>query len=252
MRRRPGIVAAVLGVLVAGSIAWSALAADGTLLAPVVIGWLVVGGVALAWWLDEKRHERLAQWAAARGWAYQRQDQSLVSTWSGEPFGEGHSRRATEVLRGAVDGHGVVSFTYRWTVGSGKEKTTHTRHVVALGLPTALPTLELTPEWLGTRVLRAFGGQDIQFESEDFNRAWRVRARNLKFAHDVVHPRLMARLLLPDAQGTSLRVEGATVLTWMSGRTDPARIDAALTLLRAVSGAVPQHVWEDMGRPTPR
>lgn len=252
MRRRPGIAAAVLGVLVVGSIAWSALAADGTLLAPVVIGWLVVGGVALAWWLDEKRHERLAQWAAARGWSYQRQDQSLVSTWSGEPFGEGHGRRATEVLRGAVDGHGVVSFTYRWTVGSGKEKTTHTRQVVALGLPTALPTLELTPEWLGTRVLRAFGGQDIQFESEDFNRAWRVRARDLKFAHDVVNPRLMARLLLSDARGESLRIEGATVLTWMPGRTDPARVDAALTLLRAVSAAVPQHVWEDMGRPTPR
>ena len=252
MRRRPGIAAAVLGVLVVGSIAWSALAADGTLLAPVVVGWLVVGGVALAWWLDEKRHERLAQWAAARGWSYQRQDQSLVSTWSGEPFGEGHSRRATEVLRGAVDGHGVVSFTYRWTVGSGKEKTTHTRQVVALGLPTALPTLELTPEWLGTRVLRAFGGQDIQFESEDFNRAWRVRARNLKFAHDVVNPRLMARLLLPDAQGTSLRIEGATVLTWMPGRTDVERVDAALTLLQVVSAAVPQYVWEDRGHSTPR
>lgn len=252
MRRRPSVAALVVGALVVGTLVASGLAADGAFLLPTVVLWLVLGGFLLAFWVGEKRHERLQAWGAARGWAYRRQDQSLRSRWTGPPFGEGSNRQATEVLRGVVDGRAAVSFTYRWTVGTGKQKTTHTRQVVALDLPTALPGLQLTPEWLGSRMARALGAQDIQFESEEFNRAWRVQARNLKFAHDVVHPRLMARLLQDDARRANLRIEGPTVLTWLPNRTDVDRIDPALTLLRALADAVPQHVWEDMGLPTAR
>jgi hypothetical protein len=193
------------------------------------------------------RAKRLRAWAAAAGWTFVGADPSFVDRWRGAPFGVGHTRRATEVMVGRYGERPVVSFTYSYRTGGGKNQSTVTYHVLAMALPAYLPTLELTPEGLGAKVAKAFGGQDIQFESEDFNRAWRVEARDLKFAHDVVHPRLMERLLRPDARGVSIRIEGTDVLTWASGATDVTAIAPRLAVLAAVVDAVPRHVWQDHG-----
>ena len=209
------------------------------LLAPVVI----VGG----FWFQLRRNKRIQTWARASGWTYVGTDPSLENRWQGEPFGTGHSRRTSEVLVGRWGGRPAVSFTYTYRTGSDKDESTFTYHVIALPLPAYLSTLELTPENLGTRLAKAFGGQDIQFESEDFNRAWRVRSPNPKFAHAVVHPRLMERLLRPDARGVCLRISGTDVLTWTVGSTDLDKISARLGLMTAVIESVPRYVWQDHG-----
>ena len=120
-------------------------------------------------------------------------------------------------------------------------------HVVAVPLPAYLPTLELTAEGVGAKLAKAFGGQDIEFESEDFNRAWRVEAGDAKFAHDVVHPRLMERLLRADARGVSLRVEGTDLLSWSSGSQQLDAIAGRLQVMCALVDAIPRFVWQDHG-----
>lgn len=219
------------------------------LLVPVV----VVGG----FWFQYRRTKRIKAWATASGWTYVGTDPTLVDRWRGEPFGIGHSRHASEVMVGRWGGRPAISFVYSYRTGSGKNETTYTFHVLALPLPAFLPTLELTPEDLGTRLARAFGGQDIQFESDDFNRAWRVECRDLKFAHDIVHPRLMERLLRPDARGAHLRVGGTDIVTWATGSTSTDRIAPRLSLMTAVVESVPRYVWQDHGydpgpEPVPR
>jgi len=237
---------------------------DGSALSILVtcLVWLVpVAVVVGVVWYQRKRDAALRAWAAATGWTYVGRDPSLVCRWRGQPFNVGHSRYAREVLVGRFGGREAVSFTYVYRTGGGKNQATYTFHVVAMRLPTYLPTLELTPEGIGARISKALGGQDIQFESDDFNRAWRVQARDLKFAHDVVHPRLMERLLRPDARGVPLRIEGMDVLTWTSGATRLEAIGPRLSLLGAVVDAVPRYVWLDHGydpgpqvpaRPAPR
>lgn len=213
-----------------------------------VLPWLLVPLVVVgAFWFPYRRNKRIKAWAAASGWTYVGTDPTLVDRWQGEPFGTGHSRHASEVMVGRWGGRPAISFVYSYRTGSGKNETTYTFHVLALPLPAFLPTLELTPENLGTRLARAFGGQDIQFESDDFNRAWRVECRDLKFAHDVVHPRLMERLLRPDARGAQLRIGGTDILTWSSGSTVTERIAPRLSLMAAVIEAVPRYVWQDHG-----
>lgn len=199
----------------------------------------------------ERRHREHAAWAEPRGWVHTREDAGLVDRWRGQPFGEGSARRATEVLRGTLDGFGATSFTYCWTTGTGESAQVHRRHVVAIDLPAALPLLELTPEGVSSRIARAFGGQDITFESDAFNRAWRVQAADLRFAHDVLHPRVMERLLLPDVSCTSLRIDGSSLLCWDEGTTDLVRLERRLVLLVALVRAVPRHVWQDRGCAVP-
>lgn len=214
-----------------------------------VVVWLLLIPLAIggAIWFQAQRAKRLRAWAASAGWTYVGADPSLVARWRGEPFGRGHSQRATEVMTGRFQGRPALSFAYSYTTGSGKDRHTYTFHVVAVALPAYLPTLELTPDGLGAKLAKTFGGQDIQFESEDFNRAWRIEARDLKFAHDVVHPRLMERLLRPDARGTSLRIEGSDAVSWTQGSTRTETLAARLSVLCALVDAVPRFVWLDHG-----
>ena len=203
--------------------------------------------IVLALYFQHQRVKAIQAWAARTGWTYLGSDPSLVRRWSGQPFNAGHARHASELVTGPFGGRPALSFSYRYKTGSGKNESTHTFHVVAVALPTFLPTLELTPEGFGAKLAKTFGGQDIQFESEDFNRAWRIKAGDGKFAHDVVHPRLMERLLRTDARGMSMRIEGTDLLCWSSGAQQLEAIAGRLQVLCAVVDAIPRYVWQDHG-----
>jgi len=202
--------------------------------------------IGLAIWSQYRRHQRLLAWAASVGWTYVGTDPSLADRWHSQPFGVGHGRRVSELMTGRFEGRSVMSFGYRYSTSSGKSESTYTFHVVSMALPAYLPNLELTPEGLGARIARTFGGQDIQFESEDFNRAWRVRAGDIKFAHDVLHPRLMERLLRGDV-GFSVRIEGTDILSWTAGSPRLDDIAGRMRVMHAVIDAIPRYVWLDHG-----
>src|SRR4051812_46398949 len=110
---------------------------DGLFGVLVVLGLIATAGlVVVALWVQRKRHERFLAWALRNRWTYKESDPALVERWLGQPFGQGSARRATEVLHGTFGSRPAVSFTYRWTTGSGKSQTVHIEHVVGLGLPT--------------------------------------------------------------------------------------------------------------------
>lgn len=203
--------------------------------------------LGFAFWAQRRRVKALQQWALATGWTYVGTDPSLVTRWQNQPFGIGRSRRTSELVRGTFGGRPAQSFVYRYTTGSGKNQSTVASHVLSMALPAYLPTLQLTPDGLGARLAKTFGGQDLRFESEDFNAVWRVEAPMAKFAYDVVHPRLMERLLRADATGMSLRVEGTDILCWSHGTTDLDAIAGRLQVLAAVVEAVPRFVWLEHG-----
>ncbi|WP_421735052.1 hypothetical protein [Cellulomonas sp.] len=213
----------------------------------LLIGVAVVAVVILGLWAQRKRHERFRQWAAVSGWTYQESDRSLVGLSRDQPFGVGSSRTATEVLRGTFESRPALSFTYSWTTGSGKNRSTHRAHVVAVALPTYLPTVEVTPEGLGAKLVKMMGARDLQFESEAFNQAYRVAASDERVGHAILHPRLMERLLRSDALGNAWRIDGTWILSWENGSTDLDRLASRLGLLSAVVRSVPRHVWLDHG-----
>lgn len=213
----------------------------------VLVAVLFLGVVVALFWAEKKRVERLRLWAARNGWTYEGRDRSLVDLSRNQPFGVGSSRNATDVLRGTYEGRPALTFTYSFTTGSGKSKSTHQRHIVALALPTYLPTVEVTPEGIGAKLAKIVGARDLQLESEAFNQAYRVAASDDRMGHAIVHPRLMERLLRSDALGTPWRIDGTWILTWELGKVDLARLAPRLGLLSAVVRSVPRHVWLDHG-----
>src|SRR5690625_4507189 len=211
----------------------------------VVVIALVVA--ALAYLYNRKRQEALRAYAEERGWQYRPQDPALVRRWPGPPFGVGSSRRASEVLTGTFHGHQAVSFNYQYTTGSGKNRTTTHFHVVGLHLPAPLPWLRLSPEHFGTRIGKFFGMQDLEFESHAFNDTWRVQGPEGQFPYDFIHPRMMERLMQPDAVGQRITVEGQDIYLHAQGRQQVERIDAYLNLLLGVVQQIPRHLWLRVG-----
>lgn len=244
--RTTRVLAAALALPIGLVMASRHLDVSPLLLYPVVL-LLVAAGAVGSWWYARKRGEELRRFVATIGWSHVGSDPSLASRWRGAPFGRGHSPRVSEVIAGSYGGRSAVSFAYRFTTGSGKERQTHQFHVVAMAMPAWLPSVQLTPQGLGARIATAFGGEDLTFESDEFNRRWRVEARDPRFAHDVLHPRTLERLIRPDASGLSLRIEGSDVLSWTPGLPDVETLAARLGVMRALVDGVPRHVWLDHG-----
>ena len=211
---------------------------------------LVVAAAVYSYLAAKKRREEFAQFALGRGWIYRASDDSWAQHWGGTPFGQGDHRRAANVLTGDWQDRQFAAFDYSYqthtTDGKGhRSTTTHRFGICAVRMPGPLPRLEVTHENLLDRVGHAFGLQDIELESEEFNRRFRVTCSEAKFASDVLHPRLMEYLV---AHGTvAWRMEGTDLLCWDSGQHRPAEVLERLSLLDGILDAVPSFVWHDHG-----
>jgi hypothetical protein len=201
-----------------------------------------------SWKQDQKRREQLMVWCASSGYTFTVEDHRWVDRWSGEPFGQGDHRQARNVVTGRIGDQAFAAFDYSYethsTDSKGNRTTTTHRYVVAsLQLSTALPRLQVTPEGLFGPIGNALGLDDIELESEDFNRRFRVHAQDRKFACDVLNPRTMEALL--HAPEASWRIEGVDILTWSTGRLLPASLAPMTATLDLVLTGIPSFVWKD-------
>lgn len=175
---------------------------------------------------ERRRVKALAEWADMNGWepGETETDAALPNRWPGGPFLQGRPQPATDVLYGTVSGYRIISFTHTYRTGKQDARVSRLKraHVVILDEEPAEPRLELTPELFKDKVQKLFGGQDVQLGNPAFDDAWRVRASDDVFARRVLDPRFMSILMLPDYQGTNIRVDGPAVMLWSNG---PSRAD---------------------------
>ncbi len=202
----------------------------------------------LAYQRDKKRRAMLQAFGLSNGWTYTAQDDSWCQRFVGAPFDQGDNRRATNILTGPYAGSTMVAFDYRFQTHSTDSKgnrttSTHRYGVCALALRAPLPGLELTPESALTRIAGHLGLDDLELESEDFNRRYRVKARDPKFAYDVLHPRTMAALLARPA--LHLRLLDVDALCWGNGRIEPVALLERLSTMQLVIAGIPAFVWSD-------
>jgi len=200
--------------------------------------------------LEHRRVSELRAECLRRGWTYRAEDLSLVDRWTAGPFGTGQTRRARHVVSGRNGDRAFLAFEYSYkrSSGSGDQRrtTTYRFTVCTLGLPVPLPMLRVDPEGWVSRFTDAVGIMDqVDVESEAFNRAFAVRATDRKFAYDVLHPRHLELLLAGDRMGWW--IEGTEILSSAERRLDLGRVDGTLTGLARVVDQIPGFVWRDRG-----
>jgi hypothetical protein len=88
--------------------------------------------------------------------------------------------------------------------------------------------------------------QTIELESEWFNQSYRVLADDPRFAHAVVHPRMM-ELLLQRGE-VPWRIDGADLIGWAEGPLEMGNVLRRIAVLSEVAGLIPPFVFTDYGR----
>ena len=215
-----------------------------------VIAVVVIGALLYFQYLAHKKKvAEFTAYANQRGWQYVEKDNSLVDRFDGQPFGIGHGRRAQHVLRGRHRDRDALAFEYKYeeTTGSGDDRKTETYHftVVALATPAPRPKLEITREGLGRKLLGFVGIRDLQLESEEFNKAFYIKAEDDKFAYDILHPRMMEWMLADQrARTIPFRFERADLLVWQSGQVKLSTVDSLLEYVCDIMDRTPSFVWK--------
>jgi hypothetical protein len=207
---------------------------------------------------ERMRSEALRSLAADHGWTYAERDDAWCEAFDGLPFGTGHNRQARNVVTGSHRGRSLVLFDYVYYTtetdrdAQGNTRTREVPHahaVVGIGVGADVPRLSVAPEGFFGRAIGKLLGNDIELESEEFNRAFRVRSDDRRFAYDVLHPRLMEYLLT--VRETSWRTTNATLVTTSPGRHRPEDVEARIAVLDRILESVPDFVRRQYGMPVP-
>lgn len=220
---------------------------------PVLPWWLVITAVILfasggVFWLVDRvfasRHRReFTEFAALHGWEYVPSTREYSARFASFPFATGTRQRQEHVLRGMLNGVQCVTFTHHFEIRDDNNRGADQAFQVSLvEIPVVLPRLEVVPEGVAAKFSKALGGRDLDVESHEFNRRWRVLCRDARYAHAVLDPRMVERLLEPDALELAIRIDGGAVLAWQAGRVGTGDLARRLGVLTAVARRIPAHV----------
>lgn len=225
----------------------------------VVTAWIVMAiaviavvsiAFVFAFSANKRRRKAMARQGARMGFAHGQGDPRLKARFEslGDPFDRGFGRQLQNILTGTWNGRPAVSFDYSYMTRSGGENShtqTHYLSVVCLHSGLSAPSLSVLPEGPLARAMGKLVGDDIQLESEDFNRAFRVTSENRRFAIDVLHPRTMQFLLAHGRRG--FRFLDGQAIHVIRGRLDPLAVPGVMGYLAAILDQIPDHVRRSLG-----
>jgi hypothetical protein len=204
----------------------------------------VVG--AVAWWRRhgrEARQRRLMRLCRRAGLDFAPLDPFPDTTWVAHPRFAHPEQRAENVVwdREADDGTRVFDLWYEQATGVEGTRAARRRATCAVvPSPCSGPRLTVVPR--GVEDVGGVLGEDLDLELEAFNRRFRVRCRDRRFAFAFLDQRMMQALLaLPD--GVLLDAYDGTLVLW-APHLPPERVLLLFEAARAVRRHVPRVVSE--------
>jgi hypothetical protein len=249
------VAAAAAGLVVVVLPMLGVLPGDGALW-----GWMLAGVAALvvgSMWVvslirASSRQRELADFADRIGWTFAERSLTVASGLTSYPFGTGVDREDVDVVTGVFQGRQCAHFTRRFaqkrrgTSASEDVTVTQEFRISSVELGADYPTIDILPEDVVALAAKLVGGMDVDFESAEFNRRWRVKGGDARYVHDMITPRVMDRLVQDDARGMALRIEGRHLMTWRAGRTGTEDLATTFSVLTSVAAVLPPHVEREL------
>lgn len=207
---------------------------------------VVVVFVATAHYFKAKRREAFRAFALRQGLQYAERDHFDLLGWPFNLFRRGDGRGIENVLWGTWRDTPMHAFDYWYytetTDSKGRRSRSYRRYSCALvEVPASFPHLELAREGLLTRLADHIGLEDIEFESPEFNRRYNVKAKERKFAYELLDARML-RWLVDFDQGLSFEVMGNRVLAY-GPRAKPSGLLALIGTAVKFQTHIPRVAW---------
>lgn len=206
---------------------------------------LVLVAVAAGIWYSivakRRRIQELTAVATRLGLQFSEDDPFGLTELPFALFRAGQGRGCENVMWGNAAGMPLRLFDFWYyeetTNDKGQRSRTYHRFSCALTeIGAACPHLTVERESLLTRLADHLGFHDIEFESEEFNRAYQIKGPDRKFAYALVDARMMAWLL--GQRRARFEVDRALVLCATS-RLKPAELPALSDTLREFRDHIP-------------
>lgn len=216
----------------------------------VVLALILAAVVAwISYSLKQQRIKDLASAAARLGLEFSHEDPFALPDRPFALFAKGDGRGAENVMWGVRDGHEVIAADYWYFETThhpkGGTSRTYYRFSCALArLDLVAPHLTIEPENILTRFADVVGFRDIEFESEEFNRAVQVKCEDRKFANYLIDARMMEWLL--GARDWAFEVHGDEVLVFCD-RLRPHDVPVIVDALLGFKAQVPRAALDTYG-----
>ncbi|MEO9323737.1 hypothetical protein ABFT23_09620 [Nocardioides sp. C4-1] len=171
-----------------------------------------------------RRRELMSGYAGHREWRFSPSGAGLERRLTGDPFGKGSRRTASNVVEGRYEGRTFLAFDYRYTTSSDDSTSTHPFSVVAMhlgALAQPVPMLQVAPQGTLGRFFRSLFGGDLALGDAAFDARFHVRTTSPELARDVLHPDL--RAMLTAYRDRAWRLEGDSLLMVRGGQHSPPR-----------------------------
>ncbi|WP_084073448.1 hypothetical protein [Demequina sp. NBRC 110052] len=121
-----------------------------------------------------------------------------------------------------------------------------TYQIIGLPFNDDMPRVHLMPRDTVEQSREMAGGSRIDFESAEFNAAWRVRGDDARRVHDILHARTLERLQRPDAVGVPIVIDGGAIWTWRAEPVYGEDFETVLGVLHDVATGIPAYLYQDL------
>lgn len=218
---------------------------------------MAMGLASIAAWRNHaKRLAELPQVARAAGLSFSEGDPFDSARVPFQMFRLGDGREVTNTMWGnAPDGAPVRVFDYSYYVESQNHRTMMSvepieepsrryRHFTCAltEVPAVWPHLVISPEEGVTKWLGSLDTADIEFESGEFNRTFRVTCEDVRFAQTFIDAQMIEFLLSTNAE-FQVEVRGRWVLV-TAAPTAPRQFPGLMNLSTAFRATIPPLVWD--------
>ena len=199
--------------------------------------------------MEKKRREALQAIAHKLGLSFSHQKDRTISGRYGflERIDRGSNRYAYNIMQGtAADGSPVCLFDHHYETKSsdseGRSKTTHHYHAVyTLTLPKSFPELIIEPEGFSSKIAQALGFDDIDFESVEFSKRYKVKSPDKKFAYDVCNAQMIDYLL--GQEKLAIELESNVLAIVFNRRMRPENVIPSYERLQKIRSLMPNYLF---------
>ncbi len=216
----------------------------------VVIVFVVAAVAAVAylsWYVKKKRREALAMMARQLGLQFSTDDTVGCLAFPFRLLTKGDGRGTENVMWGTWQDIPMTEFDYWYydesTDSNGHHSKSYSRFSCAVTeIEAACSPLTIDRENLFTRLADHMGMHDIEFELEAFNNAFNVKAKDRKFANDMLDARMMQWLIGVDG-AFQFELSAKWVMVY-SRKRDPSELVPLLGTAQQFRENVPHVVYD--------
>jgi hypothetical protein len=169
-------------------------------------------------------------------------DPTFVLGWGFlDLFSRGENRYVFNRLEGTYQDQKLFVFDYHYQTDSSKDRKDYNSTLFMLIVKECFPKITIARQNFLLKIEARFDSENIQFESAEFSKTFRVLCVDKKFAYDVCNPQMMEFLLAN--RDLQIEIQGPVISLAFTPQLSVGLIEFNLQRLAQIRSLLPQYLF---------